>query len=104
MPPRWFPRPEPLLCQGPTARASHPETAAHPIRTPAACRSSPAPFPSPYCSRALPREGVALDLLVQIGSRHVERARGLAHVPVMLPQLRQEKRALRGLLELLERL
>src|SRR5688500_1339645 len=100
MPPRWFPRREPLPFPVLRAPVWYPGTAARRTPTPAACRSSPAPCPSPCCSRALPGEGIALDLLVQVGSRHVERARGLAHIPIVLPQLRQEKGALRGLLEL----
>ena len=53
---------------------------------------------------ALPRQAIALDLLVQIRARHVERARRLRHVPVELAQLGEQKRALGRVLELLERL
>src|SRR5688500_4909018 len=54
--------------------------------------------------RVLAREAVPLDLLVQVRPRHVERPRGLAHVPVELAELGDEEGALRGVLELLERL
>src|SRR5689334_17758841 len=52
----------------------------------------------------LSRERVALDLLVQIGPRHVQRASGFRDVPVELAQLREQERPLGGVLELLERL
>src|SRR5262245_17432924 len=79
-----------------------PGTSASRTSTRAACRSSRAPCPSCVRSRALPSERVALDLLVQIGARHIQRPRGFADVPVVLAQLRQQKRSLRHLLELLE--
>src|SRR5207247_1247560 len=51
----------------------------------------------------LPRQVIALDLLVEIAARHVQGARRLGHVPVMFFQLREQIGALGGLLELLER-
>src|SRR6185503_3321547 len=83
-------------------RLSSRERAVHRRPTRAACRSSPAPCPNPWCSRALPGERVPLDFLVQVRPWHVEGSRRLAHVPVVLAQLREQERALRGLLELLE--
>src|SRR6267378_6528125 len=48
------------------------------------------------------RQSVSLDLLVEIAPRHLQCARGLRHVPVVLLQLAEQERALRRLLELLE--
>ena len=47
----------------------------------------------------LPAQAVALDLLVQVGARHLERARRLGHVPVVLAQLAEQEALLRFLLE-----
>src|SRR5687767_15771882 len=89
----------------PGSRPSSRETAARPTPTRAACRSSPAPSPNRgFRSRALPVERITLDLLVEIRPGHVERAGGLADVPVVLTQLGEQERALGRLLELLERL
>src|SRR5690348_18511999 len=48
-------------------------------------------------------EPIALDLLVQVGARHVQQARGFRHVPVVLSELRQQERALGRVLEFFER-
>ena len=63
-----------------------------------------APCPSPAAGRScrLPGQAVALDLLVEIGARHLERARGLRDVPVVLAELAQQEVPLRLLLERLE--
>src|SRR2546425_5878397 len=50
----------------------------------------------------LGREWVALVLLVEIAARHVQRARRLGPIPVVLLQLREQIGALGGLLDLLE--
>src|SRR5690606_28736809 len=48
--------------------------------------------PSRFAWRSLlPLQSIPLDLLVQIRPRHVEAPRRLRHIPVHLPQLRQEK-------------
>src|SRR5216683_1326552 len=57
--------------------------------------------PSPSLSTA--RQSIPLDLLVEIAPRHLQCARGLRHVPVVLLQLAKEERALRRLLEFFER-
>src|SRR5512141_2977308 len=80
--------------------------ARHRTTTPAACPPWPAPCPNrdrPSAHR-LPGQPVALDLLVEIRSRHVESARGLRNIPIELAQLGEQERPLRGVFELLERL
>src|SRR5206468_12187524 len=71
-------------------------------------RPPPAPCPSPalwVCRPlGLPHEPVALDLLIEVAARHVQRTRGFRHVPVVLLELRHQEYALGLLLELLERL
>src|SRR5881396_2320612 len=101
--PRWLARRRPVT-SAPATRRAFPERAANRKQTPAACRSSRAPSSSRVRpgSRALPVERVPFDFLVQVRAWHLERSRGLAHVPVVLAQLGEQKRALRGLLELLE--
>src|SRR5450759_4576725 len=94
-PPPPVPAPVPLL---PPSWGKPPR----PTPTRAAGRSSSARRPSCDRSRLLPRQGVALDLLVQVRPRHVEHARGLGHVPVVLAQLHQQEGALGGQLELLK--
>src|SRR5438309_3563550 len=51
----------------------------------------------------LPCQVIALDLLVEVAARHVQCARRLRHVAVVLLQLREQIGALGGLLELFER-
>src|SRR5262245_5925872 len=97
-------RPPPEPCRA--ARRASPAFPAMPHRrsTPAACRSSRALCPSrdrPSGHR-LSRERIALDLLVQVRARHVERARRLRYVPIELAQLGEKKRPLGRVLEFLE--
>src|SRR6185503_7328063 len=72
----------------------------------AACRSWPAPCPNrdPASAHRLSRKAIPFDLLIQVGSRHVERARRLRHIPIEDTQLRQKEGSLRRMLELLESL
>src|SRR6185437_2799486 len=90
-------RPWPAVA--PTDRAAR-----RPTATRAACRPSPAPCSNRGRASAhrLPGQRVALDLLVEVGARHVERARRLGHVPVELAQLGEQKGSLGGVFELLE--
>src|SRR4051812_45262977 len=50
----------------------------------------------------LARQRIPFDLLVKVRPRHLHRPRSLGDVPVELPQLVEQKRALRGVLEFLE--
>src|SRR5437879_12902138 len=78
----------------------------------AACPLPSSHDPSPDPSRSLaldassfsrPRQPIALDLLVEIAARHLQCARGLRHVPVVLLELAKQKRSLGRLLELFKR-
>ncbi len=71
-------------------------------RSPGRC--PPAPCPSRAVARScrLPAQAVALDLLVEVRARHLQRPRGLRHVPVVLPELLGQEVLLRVLLEPLE--
>src|SRR5215467_14255799 len=81
-----------------------PRAMPRPTRTQAACRTSPVPCPNHALAsaRRLPGQTVAFDLLVQIRPRHIQRPRRLRHVPIEGTELREQERALRGVLELLE--
>src|SRR5690606_22408536 len=54
----------------------------------------------PASSVGLSEETELLDLLVEVRARHLDRARRLAHVPVVLAQLGEDVRPLGALLEL----
>src|SRR5690606_3084674 len=63
-------------------------------------RAQRAPATRPAPSVRLPEEAVLLDLLVEVRPWHLDRARRLAHVPVVLAQLGEDVGALGALLEL----
>src|SRR2546426_842385 len=77
-----------------------------PAASPAACpplsSPSPSPSPSPCPPLRLPRQPVALDLLVQVAPRHLQSARRFGDVPVVLLELGEQVRPLGRLLELFE--
>src|SRR5438309_6026089 len=79
-----------------------------PAVSPAACpplsspSPSPSPSPCPCPPLCLPRQPVALDLLVQVAPRHLQCARRLGDVPVVLLELGEQVRPLGRLLELFE--
>src|SRR6266550_3805876 len=56
---------------------------------------------TPSCRR-FPRQPIALDLLIEIGAGHIQGPGRLGDVPVERAELGEEKRALGGVLELLE--
>src|SRR5206468_990647 len=58
--------------------------------------------PSPP-SFATARQAIALDLLVEIAARHLQCARSLRHVPVVLLKLAEQKGPFGRLLEIFER-
>src|SRR5881394_456647 len=58
--------------------------------------------PSPP-SLATARQAIALDLLVEIAARHLQCARSLRHVPVVLLKLAEQKGPFGRLLEIFER-
>src|SRR5258708_31578117 len=60
-------------------------------------------FASCHSPIALLRDGVLLELLVQVATRRADHFGGLRDVPGVLTQLLDEKLPLRGLLELAER-
>src|SRR3989442_13870465 len=60
----------------------------------------PSPLPPPL---RLPCQAIALDFLVEVRARHIQCARGLRHIPVVLLELREDVSPLGRLLELLER-
>src|SRR6266550_4231026 len=69
---------------------------------PSLSRNRSPPSPSPP-SLATARQAIALDLLVEIAARHLQCARSLRHVPVVLLKLAEQKGPFGRLLEIFER-
>src|SRR5204863_7776919 len=100
----WVRRGRARARQRATSRAACPPRASRgPSRGPSGLSLSPSRYASPFTRFTHTAEAVALDLLVEIAARHLQCARGLRHVPVVLLQLHEQKRPLGGLLEFLKR-
>src|SRR5690606_11308313 len=63
---------------------------------------SPAPVSRTPDSGEFALQTISVNLLIKIRPRHFENSRGLGNVPVVFPQLREQKRTLGRTLELLE--